>query len=190
MPSPPLRLNLGCGLRRLSGYLNVDKAGEPDLLWDLERLPWPWEDGSVDEVVLHHVLEHLGERVDTYLGILREIYRVCRPGALVHVTVPHPRHDNFLNDPTHVRAVTPESLGLLSKAFCRDFQDQGAANTPLAFYLDVDFELTRVTFNLDEPWRSRYAAGEIDDAGLREAMARYNNVAREIVMELRVLKEG
>ena len=31
-----IKLNLGCGEKRLPGYLNVDKFGTPDLKHDLE----------------------------------------------------------------------------------------------------------------------------------------------------------
>jgi hypothetical protein len=32
-----LRLNLGCGARRLDGYLNVDRCGTPDVTHDRGR---------------------------------------------------------------------------------------------------------------------------------------------------------
>ena len=47
-----LRLNLGCGMKRIDGYLNVDRFGEPDLRHDLEVVPWPWPDDSVNEILL------------------------------------------------------------------------------------------------------------------------------------------
>ena len=58
-----LKLNLGCGKRRREGFINVDSQPgcQPDLVLDLEALPWPWADDSVDEVDLIHVLEHLGQ---------------------------------------------------------------------------------------------------------------------------------
>jgi hypothetical protein len=52
-----LRLNLGCGAKKLSGFVNVDKFGEPDLKYDLEVFPWPWDNNSVVEILLNHVLE-------------------------------------------------------------------------------------------------------------------------------------
>jgi hypothetical protein len=45
-----LRLNLGCGMNRLDGYVNVDRQGEPDLRHDLDVIPWPWPDDSVSEI--------------------------------------------------------------------------------------------------------------------------------------------
>ena len=64
-----LRLNLGCGEDHKPGYINVDKYGNPDVLHDLEEFPWPWDDESVEEILMKHILEHLGERTDVYRGI-------------------------------------------------------------------------------------------------------------------------
>ena len=113
-----MRLNLGCGDKRMPGWRNVDKIAmcNPDEVVDLERLPWPWPDDSVEEILLSHVLEHIGQTPDVYLGIIKEIYRVCRDGAKITIVVPHPRHDHFLQDPTHVRVVTPEGLNMFSQA--------------------------------------------------------------------------
>ncbi|MBY0403020.1 MAG: methyltransferase domain-containing protein, partial [Cyanobacteria bacterium] len=105
-----LKLNLGSGQNPKAGYVNVDKFGNPDVLLDLESFPWPWETSSVDEIVLHHVMEHLGASAEVYFKIMQEMYRVCKPGALIHITVPHPRHNHFAFDPTHVRGILPEGF--------------------------------------------------------------------------------
>ncbi|MBE9177196.1 hypothetical protein IQ268_01225 [Oculatella sp. LEGE 06141] len=185
-----LKLNLGCGQNPLIGYVNVDKFGTPDVRCDLEVFPWIWDDNSVDEVVLHHVLEHLGETRDTYLGILKELYRVCKANATIQITVPHPRHDDFLNDPTHVRAVTPDSLSLFSKTNNRQWAELNAANSPLGLYLNVDFDLIHTNYLLDEPWLSQYQAGEIDEADIWQIGRQFNNVFKQIEMTLKVIKDG
>ena len=110
-----LKLNLGCGSKKLDGYLNVDKFGEPDMVFDLETFPWPWEDSSVSKILLSHVLEHLGQDTDIYLNIIKELYRVCKNNAEILVIVPHPRHDTFMTDPTHVRPITVDGLIMFSK---------------------------------------------------------------------------
>jgi hypothetical protein len=79
-----LRLNLGCAMRR-GGFVNVDKFGEPELRHDLETFPWPWPDDSVVEVVLHHVLEHLGHDPNVDLGIMKEMDRVCQDSATIRI---------------------------------------------------------------------------------------------------------
>jgi len=185
-----VKLNMGSGQNPLPGYINVDRDGAPDVLWNLEQFPWPWDDNSVSTIIFNHVLEHLGESRETYLGIFKEIYRVCRDGAHIRIAAPHPRHDNFMDDPTHVRAITPNSLGLFSKANNQKCRELKAANSPLAFYLDVDFELIKGTFNLEEPWSSRLRSGEISEEELKRAMQQYNNVVREIIIELKVVKKN
>ncbi len=110
-----LKLNLGCGDLKMPGYINVDKYGTPDIKHDLESFPWPWETNSVSEIILIHVLEHLGQDIETYFGIFKEMYRICFHGAKIRIVVPHFRHDFFYDDPTHVRVVTPLGLQLFSK---------------------------------------------------------------------------
>lgn len=186
-----MKLNLGCGQWKLPGYLNVDvsPACEPDLVVDLEALPWPWGDDSCEEVVLSHVLEHLGEKVSTYLAIYQELYRVCQPGALVRVTVPHPRHDLFLIDPTHLRPILPESLMMLSKRRNREWKAQGIADTPLGLYLDVDFEVGEVVHRLDPFWEAQVEAGKMTHAEALTVARTYVNVIRETTIEMRAVKD-
>ena len=184
----PLKLKLGCGENPLSGYVNVDKYGEPDLHHDLEGFPWPWEQSSVKEIVMNHVLEHLGESTAVYLKIIRELYRVCTHGALINISVPHPRHDDFITDPTHVRIVTPRGMELFSKAKNRQWARDGYANSPLGLYLDVDFEIVKSTLHLDPEWRDRLKSQACTQADVFAAMNRYLNVVKEIRMVLTVIK--
>jgi predicted SAM-dependent methyltransferase len=192
-PIPKARrrqLNLGCGNDHRPGYWNVDKyaAAKPDEVVDLERLPWPFADDSADEIVLHHVLEHLGQGSDTFLGILKELYRVCAPGGTVRITVPHPRHQDFLQDPTHVRPIVPELFLHTSLAVNEQWAQKGLPGTPLARYLGLDFTIVSVDQRLDPHWRQWLAQ---DPARQREidAIARSNNnVVQEVEVVLRAEK--
>ena len=187
---PGIKLNLGCGRNKLAGFVNVDKYADADRLHDLEVFPWPCPDSAADEVVLNHVLEHLGATPAIFRGVLRELYRVCAPGAKLRIVVPHPRHDDFLGDPTHVRAITPELLSLFSRRNCELWAKQGAANSPLALHWGVDFEIRETHLVLEEPWASDASAGRIDQSGVDRAVKRYNNVVKEIRMTLEAVKES
>ena len=95
-----IKLNLGCGLRKLEGFINIDNRSEvsPDLLCDItEGLPYP--DNSVDRVRAHDILEHvaLGKTVP----LIEEIYRVLRPGGVFEHYTPSTDGRGAFQDPDH-----------------------------------------------------------------------------------------
>jgi hypothetical protein len=180
-------LNLGCGVQRMEGWVNVDREPEtgPDLQFDLAARPWPLPDGCATEVNLSHVLEHTGEG---FRSVIQELYRVCRDGALVHVRVPGPAHEWFWTDPEHNRPVVPETLSMLDRELCKARMIAGDTKTPLAIYWNVDFVLEKSMFSLDPQFEAeRVATGMADDEVMKRA--RYQtNVVAEYMMDLRVRK--
>lgn len=185
-----MKLNLGCGNNKLDGYVNCDVVSEcrPDRIVDLERVPWPFETSVAEEVVLSHVLEHVGASAQTYLAVIKELYRVCRDGAVVRIAVPHPRHDDFITDPTHVRPILPEQFKMFSKRHNREWREQGYANTPLGEYLDVDFEVEDVQWVPDDELVPRIKSGELSIDELARMARHQNNVLKEAKIVLRVRK--
>lgn len=107
-------LDIGCGLNKQPGAYGVDsnEHADQDTTWDLEQIPWPFEDDSFVLVYALQVLEHLEDRVAT----MREIYRVSKHGALVVVSVPDGLCAGFAQDPTHKH---PWSIGTFLY-FCPD----------------------------------------------------------------------
>ena len=77
-----VNLNLGAGSKKIDNYLNVDKFNtfNPDVIHDLEKFPYPFEENSVDNIILSHVLEHIGQNPDTFNLIMKELYRICKKG--------------------------------------------------------------------------------------------------------------
>jgi len=183
-----MKLNLGCGENHLVGYVNVDKQGNPDVLHDLECFPWPWPDHAVNEIQMVHVLEHLGQSTEAYLDIIKEIYRICCNGAKLRIIVPHFRHQNFFDDPTHVRVVTPLGMQLFSKSENRFWIENGMANSPLGLYLDVDIRLDHTILHPSDDWFRLHPEQPVDLDLLMQESNLYNNLILQYEMELTVIK--
>lgn len=185
-----MKLNLGCGHNKISGWVNVDHSPvcEPDQVVELESFPWPWPDSSVDEVLFNHSLEHMGATTAAYIGLIKELWRVCHGGASITIVVPHPRHDDFIGDPTHVRVITVNGLQLFSRRMNEQWIRERAANTPLALQHGVDFEVANVETKLEEPWLSRLENGRMTEKEIIQDARRFNNVVKEQKIVLRVVK--
>jgi ubiquinone/menaquinone biosynthesis C-methylase UbiE len=122
---------------------------EPDLLLHIARDFWPWADSSVDEVRAEHVLEHIHPG-EPFFAVMRELYRVCKPGAQVLIVLPHPSHDIFLNDPTHRQALMPGTFAMFNKRYVEALAAKGDILTPFYKYLGVDFYFEKVQYLFDE----------------------------------------
>ncbi len=94
-------LNLGAGNKILRHGVNHDRVAhrpEIDVVWDLNILPWPWEDSTFDQVLAHAVLEHLD--IDLVQSV-DECWRILRPDGVLKLKLPYWRSDLAHADPTH-----------------------------------------------------------------------------------------
>jgi len=185
-----MRFNMGCGHNKRPGYVNVDAqaAAQPDQLWDLEEAPWPWPDGCAEEVLFIHSMEHMGGVPSVFLEIMRELYRICAPDASVVIHAPHPHHNDFISDPTHVRAITPEMLRLFDKAANDEWQALGAANSPLAHYTGVNFAIADTQMLLEKDYAAALREGKLTKEAVDAAVRSRLNVVREVRVTLRAVK--
>jgi len=94
-----MRLNLGCGKKPIDGSINLDVSADvgADVVHDLNETPWPFVNDTFEEIHAYDVLEHVHDVVIA----LEEIHRIARPGAVLHVTVPHFSCANAFTDVTH-----------------------------------------------------------------------------------------
>lgn len=182
-----MKLNIGSGSKRYPGYLNVDIDADshPDFIVDLEKDVYPFDDNSVDSVLAHHVLEHMG---DGFFHCMKELYRVCQDGATIHVRVPHPRHDTFLIDPTHKRPIYPHTLDMFSKTRNKRDLDAGGCETPIGFINDVDIFVESYNFELDGYWKPKFQ--QMTEEECEHVARSMSNVILEIEMTLRVVKNN
>ena len=185
-----MKLNMGCGQNKINGYLNIDKHSEcePDLQFDLEKFPWPFKTNEVNEVLFNHSLEHIGADTNIFLNIMKELYRVCNNDAKIQINVPHPRHDNYINDPTHVRIITPQTFELFSKQNNILWEEINASNSPLAKYLDIDFETIEINQVLEPEYIEKLNNKELTQREIEKYIKELNNIVSEYRITLRVVK--
>jgi len=86
----------------MKGAVNHDLTyhrKEIDICWDLNAMPWPWEDETFDEVYALSVLEHLRPSL---AQTINEVWRITKPDGIAHIKLPYFASENSYNDPTHL----------------------------------------------------------------------------------------
>lgn len=162
------RLNLGCGRNPMPGFVNVDIMQLPgvDVIADLNACrttKLPFEDNSVDQIVMSHVLEHIPDS----LALMDELYRIARPGAEFGIRVPHGASDDAWEDPTHVRAYFVGSWGYFSQPW--------HWRSDLAY--SADWQTEKVTYIVGHRFAGWPAAEVIDRI----------NTERNVVVEMQAI---
>lgn len=147
---------------------------KPDAYCNLERTPWSFSSPKLDfydlfrdvvseslfalndvfdEVHAYEVLEHLGSQGDapSFFDVFSEIYRVLKPGGYLFATVPS-RYSGWLwGDPSHRRAILPESLVFLDQAqYAAQLDGPNGARTMMSDFRHIykaDFKVIHATDN-------------------------------------------
>jgi SAM-dependent methyltransferase len=167
------RLNLGCGRNPLEGWINLDSARLPgiDVVADLERCantPLPFDDDSIDEFLMSHVLEH----IRAPLPLMQELWRIAKPTGRLTIRAPYGHSDDAWTDPTHVRPYFIHSFGFFSQ--------------PLYWRADYgyrgDWKTNRIVLFLDPRERNTPPQQVMDK------VMSLRNVVKEMVAELTAVK--
>ena len=154
----------------------------------------PFDDDSVDEVLLSHVVEHLKNP----LGLFDDLHRVCRDGALVTVRVPYGSSDDAWEDPTHVRAMFLNSFGYFSQPFYWR-ADYGYAGDFEVARIDLHIPTRVLTDRIGMPSESVILLGDphpemaVGGHAVRlrrvlDAVHRERNIVSEMVAHLHAIK--
>lgn len=99
---PKVKLNLGSEGDPKKGWtnLNIRSGKNVDVVHDLNKFPYPFNDNHADVIYLSHVLEHLDEPIK----VLNELHRILSKGGLLLINVPHYAGNANWVDITHKRA--------------------------------------------------------------------------------------
>jgi len=150
-----LRLDLGSGPHPEPGYQGVDIQPVTDYQGDLSSFPWAFsggrqgpvlwelEDSGVEAIHCSHLVEHMVDLV----GFMRELYRVCAPGAEVFIKHPYQFNVRAWQDPTHVRCINEVSW------FYFDAKWRGEYAGGSSEFGDTDFELVELNAIPEPAWQ-------------------------------------
>ncbi len=144
--------------------LDINLDVRPDIWCDLNAAP-PWrgyrageppahelEGDYWDEIHAYQVLEHLGSQGDAaaFFGQFSEVYRLLKPDGYLVASVPS-RYSGWLwGDPSHRRAILPESLVFLDQSeYVRQCDDPRSRTSmsDFRFLYRADFKIIDSTDN-------------------------------------------
>lgn len=175
---PPVRLNLDCGTRRLHGWTNVDvnPAVRADLTFNLNRPRWPWRTDSVTEAQMTCSPQVLGTATAAFARRMRELHRVCAPGAAVQIRMPF--------DSPQAAAAAMASDPFPAALTALDRRRGGAPPQ------SIDFELVQRGIIIRDDDRRRMARGELTAATLQALIKSEPGRALGFTYDLRAHKTG
>lgn len=93
-------LHAGCGQTKIPGSIGMDIFEIPgfvDIVHDLNKFPYPFDNDFFNEIHLYHVLEHL----DTPIKVVEELHRILKVNGILYLRVPHFSSMGAFSDITH-----------------------------------------------------------------------------------------
>lgn len=125
-----MELLVGCGSRReklifeqgkkewkdlITLDLNTDH--KPDVIWNLNHTPYPFDDDYFDEIHAYEVLEHIGFQggYRQFFNEFSEYWRILKPGGKIFATTPSAKSPWLWGDPSHTRVILPQTLVFLNQ---------------------------------------------------------------------------
>lgn len=107
------KLNVGSGTDIRKGYVNLDKFkfDGTDIIWDIDKIPFPFKDSSFSEILIKHVIEHVNDVV----AFMSEIYRISKPGAKIFIEAPYFSGVDAVGDPTHKHFFAAKTFDFFEK---------------------------------------------------------------------------
>lgn len=163
-------LDVGCGTSKVEGAIGIDiiPLPEVDVIVDAQRLPYPFASSSFDAIHMLDVIEHLPDTI----GVMEEIHRIARPGALVSIRVVNWNHRYAAMDPTHVQFFTENSFDFFGK------------RTGRSYYTKACFDVEDIRYIFD-----RKAQRWIRSRRILKLLSNYLcNILQGLEFKLRVVK--
>lgn len=97
--------------------VDIEPRHKPDVVWNLNVTPWPFEDNSFTEIHAYEVLEHLGHQGNAheFFSHFWEIYRILKPLGYLAGSVPQWDSLWAWGDPSHTRVINEGTFVYLDR---------------------------------------------------------------------------
>lgn len=141
-----MKLNIGCGTDIRKGYINIDcvKNKGIDKILNLNKIPYPFEESSVDEILAKDILEHLEDAK----AVVEELWRIAKPNAMIYIRVPHYTSHCAWGDLTHIRPFSRYSFNYYGvkerESYRGNSLNSTNINCPVKFSIKSRFLFNRI----------------------------------------------
>ena len=174
------KLNLGSGNEIKDGFINVDfnQNKGVDIVHDLNKHPWPFENDTFKEVFAENVIEHL----DNFIHVMEEIYRVTKPNASIKISVPYWNSSFAYIDPTHKKGFHEHTFSF--------FDPESSYCKQRPYYSKARFKIKSFSFIIVPfaPYISLPFVKQIEIKNkiLKKIIGLIGNIFSNIILELRL----
>ncbi|MER8427840.1 methyltransferase domain-containing protein [Mesorhizobium sp. M1403] len=166
----PTNLHLGCGTRKVDGWLNCDISGS-DINIDLACGDLPFPNSVFEAVCSQHVIEHL--RIRTELEpLLLELSRCIKPGGEIWLSCPdiykvcknymHDKGASMVSDrygrwPNSEALDYPDSM-VVNWIFFQDGQHKNLLDADLLSFILIKAGFTNIRLTSEKEFLDRFPA--------------------------------
>lgn len=163
-----IKLDIACGQNKQAGYVGIDiaKSKDVDIVYDLEKFPWPIKSESVEEAFCSHYIEHTKD----LFKFFDELYRILIPGGKCVIAAPYYSSVRAWQDPTHTRAISEHTFLYANKGWRE-------ANKLDHYPISADFDFT-YGYGLYPLWQNKA------EEARNFAIQHYINVVSDIYVTL------
>jgi len=122
--------------------LDINPDHRPDVIWDLECLPLPFQDDTFNEIHAYEALEHTGTQGDHefFFAQFSDFWRILKSDGLLFGSSPALNSPWVWGDPGHSRVITPQSFVFLDQ-MQYEKQIGKTAMSDYRYIYSADFEL-------------------------------------------------
>lgn len=150
-----INVNLGAADSPMTGFINVDMQDLPgvDVVWDLEKFPWPFPDSCVDLLIASQLVEHIEPHGGIFIRFMDEAWRILKPKGQFMIATPYAGSAGYYQDPTHCLL---DGAEVLTQDGFKDFKQVSINENILTLKLeDGKTEFSKCTKLINRPYNGK-----------------------------------